>query len=229
MRAAIAGKVDVVIALLEGGANVDLPGPAGHTPLMRAAIAGKVDVVKALLEGGASVDLPDPAGHTPLMRAAKTGKADVISALIEFGSNKGNMIKQLMASSLPNKETILLDGLLSSKSKPVEVMAILSNPYGLLSLNLINKTRIRAYLNQADDLGVTNFSKIVKHGDIRLVRSALHLGADPRVNSRGRALKDIATTAGLPVIARLLKNAREDNRSFASRILAEVRNIRAVM
>ena len=76
------GNLDVIVALLERGANPDLPYtkgipertvageipvPPGATPLDRAAVASDFEAVEALLAGGANPAIAAEDGVTPLM------------------------------------------------------------------------------------------------------------------------------------------------------------------
>ena len=51
------GHVEVVRSLLMAGADTDLIGEHGSTPLRFASCAGHVEVVRLLLEAGANKDL----------------------------------------------------------------------------------------------------------------------------------------------------------------------------
>ena len=85
--AASGGKVAVVTALLEGGANVNQTNNCGNSPLHQAAINGHEAVVAILLDIGANVNQADISGWTPLLFAARNGHATVVTALLEGGAN----------------------------------------------------------------------------------------------------------------------------------------------
>lgn len=66
--AASAGRADVVHALLQAGAKVDLPNGAGTTPLMLAAEDGQLELVDILIAAHADLGARESkAGQTPLM------------------------------------------------------------------------------------------------------------------------------------------------------------------
>jgi ankyrin repeat protein len=65
-----------VIALLNSGANVNLPGGRGDTPLIMAAGYGHTDLVRILLDHGANVHATLPNGENALDRAI-SGVADI--------------------------------------------------------------------------------------------------------------------------------------------------------
>ena len=86
MLAAQNGHTDIVNALLEKNADLNLQTPQGDTALIWAAQKGHIDCVKALLEAGATVDVTNEYGKTALMIAAVNGHASV-SALIQAGAD----------------------------------------------------------------------------------------------------------------------------------------------
>ncbi len=73
LLAAREGHADAVLALLEGGADLDEVSAAdGTTPLLIATINGHFDLAMMLLERGASVTAANAAGGTPLYAAVNT-------------------------------------------------------------------------------------------------------------------------------------------------------------
>lgn len=62
MKAAVAGKADVVSMLVGKGANVNFGTVFGDTPLLKAAAAGQADTVARLISHGAEVDHANMAG-----------------------------------------------------------------------------------------------------------------------------------------------------------------------
>ncbi len=83
-RAAQEGHAEVVLYLLETGADIHRTDRRGHTPLHLAAAQGHLAVVRHLMAYGAQPDLPDPRGMTPLHLAA-TGSLPVLAYLVEQG------------------------------------------------------------------------------------------------------------------------------------------------
>merc|ERR1712055_963744 len=77
--AALLGRVQIVQALLEKGAKVDVTeGFYGDTALIAASEAGNLDVVKQLLEAGADKDARDGYELTALHKAARKNRLDVV-------------------------------------------------------------------------------------------------------------------------------------------------------
>jgi ankyrin repeat protein len=77
------GHVEVVLVLLEGGANVD------RTTVVVAAQYGHLDVCRLLLDWGAKVDRLDRWQHTALHYAAWGGHLSVVKLLVERGADVG--------------------------------------------------------------------------------------------------------------------------------------------
>jgi len=95
-KAAFAGDIAAIKALLAGGANVNAKNEDGWTPLHDAAFAGDVVAIEALLAGGADVDAtaeagpmaqPGESGPTPLHLAAHNGHPGAIKALLAGGAD----------------------------------------------------------------------------------------------------------------------------------------------
>jgi len=87
--AAREGHVNAVRALIERGADPDLPDSSsnGWTPLLHAIHRDQPDVVAALLAGGASPDRQIAGGLSPLMMAAGYGQTETVNLLLRRGAN----------------------------------------------------------------------------------------------------------------------------------------------
>jgi ankyrin repeat protein len=91
--AAIAGKSDVVLALLE--ANPTLVNATlewqGLTPLHLAVRHDQLETVQVLLEHGADVNASDKLGRTPLHFAARYCESVMIDGLLAAGADQALM------------------------------------------------------------------------------------------------------------------------------------------
>eukprot|EP01023_Acetabularia_acetabulum_P057914 TRINITY_DN6768_c1_g1_i3.p1 TRINITY_DN6768_c1_g1~~TRINITY_DN6768_c1_g1_i3.p1 ORF type:complete len:429 (+),score=89.99 TRINITY_DN6768_c1_g1_i3:55-1341(+) len=84
---------NIAIALIRGGAAVDVKDKDGRTPLHIAAKLGYVQTALELLRANASVQETDPQGHIALHFAVKNGHKDMVHELLMHGSdpNKGDV------------------------------------------------------------------------------------------------------------------------------------------
>lgn len=88
-RAASLGHVEVVRALLEGGARLNESGIdyGGRGPMHWAAMNGNVDCIRDLVTRGADMNLVTKEGKTPMHLAARQGYMEVVRALAEKGAD----------------------------------------------------------------------------------------------------------------------------------------------
>jgi ankyrin repeat protein len=82
--AAATGNADDVIALVDGGNDLDGPDRRGRTPLMYSAILNNGYIAGFLLQHGARLDLRDSVGYTALHWAAERGSIAVMRLLLSF-------------------------------------------------------------------------------------------------------------------------------------------------
>jgi ankyrin repeat protein len=80
-------RTSVALRLIERGADVDLPGRSGVTPVSAAAFRGNDAIVEALLARGAADREPDQTGKTPIVYAVAAGRLDVATRLLSRDVN----------------------------------------------------------------------------------------------------------------------------------------------
>lgn len=71
------------IFLKDGGADVNMPGFNGETPLMAAVTRGQLEAVKLLDRYGANVNICDATGHSPLYTALQRGWPEIVDFLLD--------------------------------------------------------------------------------------------------------------------------------------------------
>jgi ankyrin repeat protein len=79
-------RVEVATLLLEYGANVNMVGEFGETPLHQAAAWDNADIAEFLLQNGAYVNAEIIEGNTPLHLAEKYGFEEVATVLKRYGA-----------------------------------------------------------------------------------------------------------------------------------------------
>jgi ankyrin repeat protein len=67
------GNFKITRALVDAGANLDIPNPDGVTPLMLAMVTGQEKIVKFLIEKGANLEVKNKLGSTVLMTVCSEG------------------------------------------------------------------------------------------------------------------------------------------------------------
>ena len=82
------GNQEIVKALINAGANVNVKNNYGVPVLMVAILRNDIETLKALIKAGADVNIVDRAGWTPLMWATKLKRDEVSRILIKAGANK---------------------------------------------------------------------------------------------------------------------------------------------
>ncbi|KAL7912200.1 hypothetical protein GGI35DRAFT_492155 [Trichoderma velutinum] len=81
------GHAAVVKLLLAAGADPELGGSFGMTPLMRAAERGDTSVAEVLIAAGGNPDLRDEKGKTPLHMASFEGHESIVELLLAAGAD----------------------------------------------------------------------------------------------------------------------------------------------
>ena len=87
--AARSGDTDTVVALLDGGADVNELTMA--TPLHFAAMNGHADTVAALISRGADLEAETSALGRPIHAAARLGSAETVEKLLEAGADPNTL------------------------------------------------------------------------------------------------------------------------------------------
>lgn len=85
MMAAEAGHLDVVQALKDAGAHIEMRDSYGRTPLYAASVAGHIDVVRYLVRENADVHAVDCENRSVLWACCAVRRVDIASILIADG------------------------------------------------------------------------------------------------------------------------------------------------
>lgn len=85
--AAMMGRMEAVLLLLERGADADARNTLGQSPLLYAAYNGYAAIVDTLVAHGALFEYKDARGYTPIHFAARQGQEDVVALLVSKGAS----------------------------------------------------------------------------------------------------------------------------------------------
>ena len=81
------GHSVLVSALLEFGANLNIPRKDSTTSLVIASLNGHLEVVECLLKAGVDLDAQRESGATAVFCASQNGHTAIVSALLQYGAN----------------------------------------------------------------------------------------------------------------------------------------------
>ncbi|XP_068605818.1 LOW QUALITY PROTEIN: major vault protein [Brachionichthys hirsutus] len=192
-HAALTGTTELLSALLEAQATVDVKDSNGMRPLHYAAWQGKAESVLTLLRSGASVNGVSLDGHIPLHLAAQYGHYDVSEMLLQHQSNPCLLNK---AKKTP------LD--LACEFGRVQVAQL------LLSSNMVAALLEGERKEQTDSAFTTPLHLAARNGHKDVIRLLLTAGIDiNKTTKSGTALHE-ASLYGKTEVVRLLLDAGVD-------------------
>ncbi len=224
MLAVQSGHKDIVILLLDAGADVNYKNERGVTPLLVAIERGDRDLVKLLLDRGASVSICDNKKATAFIYAGRAGHIEVLQDLLMWCGDKGTAKVEALFGAIYAHDTYLINTLLSMKT---DVTA--KNQTGFTTLHTSVETRLAketvallidagADVNAQDDNGWTPLMYAASGCYQELVSLLVNRGADCSIkNSKG----DTALIVALKGWKRLDQCNKHENPTETVRILLE--------
>ncbi len=87
LLSATLGDTETAMKLIKDGANINVSGDKGETPVMAATYHNHVETVKALIDAGADIELQDKNKENPFLYASKEGYVDIVKLTIDAGTN----------------------------------------------------------------------------------------------------------------------------------------------
>ena len=195
-------RLDMVLALLEGGAEVNPRHDNGNTPLHVAVSSWRGDdteIAMALLQAGAEVNALNDEGMTPLHLALATGNPAHANALLQAGADVN---ARSPIGDTPLHVVILLEEppevesreswmdfneMVRRQNVPARTEASLQRDTAMIAA----LAGVGADLDARGALGLTPVELATRNGRLRLAARLIELGADP------------ATPAGGPVLPRV--------------------------
>lgn len=183
IQAAKNGQKDMAKMLLENGANVNVRGSWGRSPLSSAVQNSHKEIVMLLADNGADIEILDYEKQTPLWVAAHLREADMVKLLVTMGANINTV-------GGPEGSTIVQKAVFSGAESMVKLFVELGAD--------INAT--------AGSYGRTALQEAVISQAEYMVKLLIELGADLNVTagSYGRTALQEAVVHDLEPIAKLL-------------------------
>jgi len=124
MIASIRGSVEVVLALINAGADVNAANPSAHaTPLNMAILGRKPGVIKTLVASGVNVNAADSLGRTALHKVVEQGDMELLKPLLAAPASDPNVKDKLGRTPLMSAYTLGYEGLLMLLNKGADVNA----------------------------------------------------------------------------------------------------------
>ncbi len=120
--AAMMGRMDAVLFLLENGADADARNTADQSPLLYAAYRGHADIVDTLIAHGAAFHYRDRRNYTPIHFAAREGRKAVVELLVSKGApidERGYRGKTPLHFAAMNGHTGIVEFLAARGADPV--------------------------------------------------------------------------------------------------------------
>ncbi|KAJ0108674.1 hypothetical protein J7T55_015108 [Diaporthe amygdali] len=167
--AAESGHEEVVLILLDLGANVNAPASpsSGVTALQAACFQGHVDLVRLLISRGADVNSPPGKsnGHTALQGACLAGEEDIVNLLLDNGADVNAAGSQhhggtALHAAVSQGHIKLVNILLSGNANP-NSKAGHRGQTPIQSANLIGRQDIVHILNAAGAIGPLTGGRIL--------------------------------------------------------------------
>ena len=186
--AVFAGRVDIVKALLDGGADVNKANKDGTTPLSASIHHSSAEIALILLDADANPNARNKEGWTALMYAVYTGHSEAAKVLLDAGANL----------DVANNKGVTALMLSAHYGRPEIAQALLdggANP------------------NAMDNGGETAIRTAAYKGNADIVKMLLAAGANPNAanNDGWTALIDVAVDNHPDIVRMLLAAGANPN------------------
>jgi ankyrin repeat protein len=167
------GNTDIVVSLLEAGADVEGVDEAGNTALIIAATKGSNDMVKALLTGGASTETSDDREWTALTVARQKNHQQTEQILIKSGATD-----PLSTDDRRDRGKLALTPEVKKEAGWTTLMYAAWRGDFQAVEHILEK---RPDIDETDIDGHTALSRAAWQGHVEIVNMLLAAGSDPNI------------------------------------------------
>lgn len=179
------GLDEVVLALIEKGANPLAITITGSTALLQASHFGRCNIVQVLLQHGAMMEMANYKNTTPLMRASQEGKTDVVQLLLKHGARVNRRNNEHMSALM-----------LASQRGHADIVRLLLNHQADIDAMTAQKS--------------TSLMLACKRENVDVVRVLVTAGCELQIkDTRGRTAKDVAQRKNCIAVLGLLEPAKQ--------------------
>jgi len=209
---------DLILTLIEEGADVNARDDNDFTPLHLATSGGNRITVQTLIEAGADVNSRDQDGMIPLYWAVKTNNENIVKTLIEAGAEVNSRNKYnntpLHWAVEGNGETVhtLIEAGADVNARDENGWTPLNCVASSPCMEIITQVLIDAGadVNTRDKYGMTPLHFAVNYHNEISICALIAAGADPTlVNDEGKTLEDLTYSENLLSIVRDARIAQE--------------------
>ena len=185
VEAAEKGHHEIIDALIEAGADVDLKNQLGYTALSSASFQGHDKCLHVLVQGGADVNEYGYKFKRPLIIAAEWGKPKCVEVLLELGADVNARIfgDTALVFAISNNHYKCVDKLIATEADVnipgfnyITALMIASRDGRHKYLNQLLKAG--ADVNKQDTNGNTALLYAVKAGNVEFFDALIKAGAD---------------------------------------------------
>uniref|UniRef100_A0A1X7TJ82 Uncharacterized protein n=1 Tax=Amphimedon queenslandica TaxID=400682 RepID=A0A1X7TJ82_AMPQE len=151
--ACLDGDVERANRLIKDGADIELKGQGGHSPLSIAAYSNRTEVVRLLLSSGANVDAVDEHNRSALFWSAFHGSMTMTKVLLDYEADMNLLTKK-------SRSTVLMGATSTGRLDIVKLLVSrgaswkVANEDGLTALDIAKKDNhehLIQYLSSLDD------------------------------------------------------------------------------
>ena len=223
----------VVLTLIEGGANLNLAEDDGSTPLIAACHSDNVSIVSDLLNAGADITRVNKDGITSLIAACTQGHADIINTLLKAGADftlSDNSGRTPLIAASEHGHHKAMSMLLESGADPnivdnngrTALRAAIECRHGIASVQAVSiLLKAGADPNIADHNGTTPLIAACAYNNNAIITYLLEAGVNPNITNHSGTTPLIAACSNADkhsdhinnTVFTLLKHNADPNKS----------------